>query len=123
LRIENDPVYARRLRARKQAALAVAQAKAAAAKGDAPGFYAIAQRALQEAATHDRLDAAEALTWREFDAHLATRGVDVDVRQRCREIFESGDALRFGGYTPDKDALAESASRLDGLVQQLLGRA
>jgi len=123
LRIENDPAFARRLRARKQAVAAVAQARAAAAKGQAAEFYSIAQRALQEAASHDRLDAAEALTWREFDAHLAKRGDDVDVRQQSREIFESGDALRFGGFTPDKDALAEAAARLDGLVQKLLGSA
>ncbi len=123
LRLETDPAYARRLRARKLAVAAVAQARAAAAKGLATQFYAAAQRALQEAASHDRLDAAEALTWREFDAHLEAREAPRTVREQAREIFDAGDALRFGGYTPDQAALAAAAARLDSLVQQLLGRA
>jgi hypothetical protein len=123
LRLENDPVYARRLRARKLAAIAVAQARAAAAKGNAVEFYTIAQRALQEAASHDHLQAAEALTWQEFDQHLAAREAARDVREQAREIFEAGDALRFGGYSPDQTQLAGAAAKLDGLVQKLLGRA
>ncbi len=123
LRLQNDPVYARGLRARKLAATAVAQARAAAAKGNAVEFYAIAQRALQEAASHDRLDAAEALTWQEFDQHLAKREVARDVREQARAVFEAGDALRFGGYSPNQPQLAEDAAKLDTLVTKLLGRA
>lgn len=123
LRLENDPLYARRLRARQQAHAAVERARAAAAQGRAAEFYAVAQRALQEAATQDRLDAAEALTWQEFDAHLAQRGASVQVRQQAREIFDAGDALRFGGFTPDQADLTAAATRLDGLVKQLLEHA
>jgi hypothetical protein len=120
LRLENDPAYARRLRAQKLARAAVERARASAVAGQAAEFYATAQRALQEAASHDRQDAAEALTWPEFDTHLAERGVSADIRAKTREIFEAGDALRFGGFTPDKTSLAEVATRLDNLVQQLL---
>lgn len=123
LRLQNDPAYARRLRARKLAIAAIAQARAAAAKGNAQEFYAIAQRALQEAASHDRLNAAEALTWQEFDDHLAARNVARDIREQAREIFEAGDALRFGGYSPTQTQLADAAAKLAGLVQILLGRA
>ncbi len=120
LRLENDPVYARRRRARQQAQSALERARAAAAKGHAAEFYTEAQRALQAAASHDRADAAEALTWLEFDAHLAQRGTASDVRQQAREIFDAGDALRFGGFLPDQADLAEAARRLDDLVKKLL---
>jgi len=122
LRLEDDPVYARRLRARQQATHAAAKARASAAKGSAAEFYEDAQRALQEAATADRLDTATALTWQEFDAHLAANGVDLATRQQAQEIFDAGDALRFGGFAPNEKDLAAAANRLDNLVQQLLGR-
>jgi len=123
LRLENDPLYARRLRARSQAQSALARARSAAAQGHAAEFYSVAQRALQEAATQDRLDAPEALTWQEFDAHLAKSGASSDVRQQAREIFEAGDALRFGGFTPDQADLNAAATRLATLVKELLDRA
>ena len=123
LRLENDPVYARRQRARQQAQVALERARASAGKGQAAEFYAEAQRALQAAASHDRADAAEALTWLEFDAHLAKRGTGSDVRQQAREIFDAGDALRFGGFTPDQADLAEAGRSLDDLVKKLLGKA
>jgi hypothetical protein len=123
LRLENDPVYARRLRARQQALAALERARATAAKGDAAGFYAVAQRALQEAASHDRLDAAEALTWQEFDAHLAKKGLSSEVRQQAHDIFEAGDALRFSGFTPDQADLTAAAEKVDQLVKQLLEKA
>jgi hypothetical protein len=94
----------------------------AAAKGQAEDFYTIAQRALQEAATHDRLNAAAALTWQEFDAHLAAKNVSPELRQQAREIFDAGDALRFGGFAPNQTDLNQSADRLHLLVQKLLGR-
>ncbi|HTB62658.1 MAG TPA: BatD family protein, partial [Opitutales bacterium] len=120
LRLENDPAYARRLRARQQALAALERVRSTAAKGDAAGFYTVAQRALQEAATHDRLDAAEALTWQEFDAHLAKNGASSNVRQQAHEIFAAGDALRFGGFAPDQADLTAAAIRVDKLVKQLL---
>ena len=123
LRLENDPVFARRLQAFQQATADVAQARAAAAKGQVEEFYTIAQRALQEAATHDRLNAAAALTWQEFDAHLAAKGANAELRQQAREIFDAGDALRFGGYAPNQADLPQAAERLHSLVQKLLGRA
>jgi hypothetical protein len=122
LRLENDPVYARRRRARQQANAALASARAAAAQGRAAEFYTLSQRALQEAATPDRLDAAEALTWQEFDAHLAKHNTPPEFRQQAREIFDAGDALRFGGFTPDQADLTAASTRLDGLVKQLLER-
>ncbi len=122
LRLENDPVYARRRRARQQAHAALASARAAAAQGRAAEFYTLAQRALQEAATPDRLDAAEALTWQEFDAHLAQHNTPPQFRQQAREIFDAGDALRFGGFTPDQADLTAASTRLDGLVKQFLER-
>jgi hypothetical protein len=120
LRLENDPAYARRLRAQQHARTALAQARTAAKSGYAAEFYAVAQRALQEAASQDRADAAAALTWQEFDAHLAARGTPADIRQQTREIFDAGDALRFGGFAPDQASLAVAAARLDKLVQELL---
>jgi hypothetical protein len=78
---------------------------------------------LKEAASHDRLNAAAALTWQEFDAHLAAKGASAELRQQAREIFEAGDALRFGGYTPNQADLPKAAERLHNLVQKLLGRA
>jgi hypothetical protein len=123
LRLENDPVYARRRRARQQANAALARARAAATQGHAAEFYTVAQLALREAATQDRLDAAEALTWQEFDAHLAKRAASSDLRQQAHEIFEAGDALRFGGFTPDQADLTAASTRLDQLVKQLLERA
>ena len=122
LRLENDPAYARRLLAFQQATADVALARVAAAKGQAEDFYTIAQRALQEAATHDRLNAAAALTWQEFDAHLAAKNVSPELRQQAREIFDAGDALRFGGFAPNQTDLAQAAERLHSLVQKLLGR-
>jgi len=123
LRLENDPAFARKLRSRQLAATALARARAAAQNGDAALFHAEAQRALQEAATHDRLDAAEALTWQEFDAHLVKQGIASDMRQQAREIFDVGDAMRFGGLTPDKADLNAAAGRLEKLVTHFLERA
>jgi hypothetical protein len=123
LRLENDPVYARQLKAFQQATAHVAEARAVAAKGQVPEFYTIAQRALQEAATHDRLNAAAAMTWQEFDAHLAAKNFSTELRQQVREIFDAGDALRFGGLSPDQADLTQATERLDKLVKKLLGRA
>jgi hypothetical protein len=124
LRLETDPAYARQLRAHRSALAAVAKARSAAAAGLAAEFYATAQRALQEAASYStewrQESSAEALTWPEFDAHLTARGVSAEVHAAAREIFEAGDALRFGGFTPDQSVLADAANRLDGLVRQLL---
>jgi hypothetical protein len=124
LRLQNDLAYARRLRARQEARAAIGHARAAASAGKAVEFYAIAQRALQEAASastewkHENV--AEALTWNEFDAHLAARATPAEVRDQVREIFEAGDALRFGGFIPEQAILDAAATRLEGLVDQLL---
>jgi hypothetical protein len=123
LRLENDPAYARRLQSMQQATTNVTLARAAAAQGQVAEFYTLAQHALQEAASHDRLNAAAALTWQEFDAHLAAQGANAELRQQARKIFEAGDALRFGGYAPNQAELPLAAEQLHGLVQKLLERA
>ncbi|MGA2053595.1 MAG: hypothetical protein ABSH19_09815, partial [Opitutales bacterium] len=124
LRLETDVAYARQLHAHRAALAAVAKARVAAASGQAAEFYTEAQHALQEAASHSAQwsseTSAESLTWPEFDAHLSARGVPVEVHAAAREIFEAGDALRFGGFTPDQAVLTDAANRLDGIVRQLL---
>jgi len=127
LRLETDPAYARKIRARRAATAALDKARAAATAGHAAEFYTVAQHALQEAASASsewrQENVAQALTWEEFDAHLATRGLSVETLAAVREIFEAGDALRFGGFTPGQETLAQAATRLDGLVRELLRHA
>jgi len=127
LRLETDPAYARQLRARRDALAAVEKARGAATAGQAAEFFAIAQRALQVAASYSTAwrneNSAEALTWEEFDAHLTARGSSAEIHAEARQIFEAGDALRFGGFTPDQASLEQAATRLDQLVRQLLHQA
>jgi hypothetical protein len=127
LRLETDPAYARQLRARREAQAAVEKGRRAAAAGQAAEFFAIAQRALQVAASYStewrNENSAEALTWEEFDAHLTARGSSAEIHSEARQIFEAGDALRFGGFTPDQASLEQAATRLDQLVRQLLHQA
>jgi hypothetical protein len=127
LRLETDPAYARQLRARRDAQAAVEKARRAAAAGHAAEFFSIAQRALQVAASYSTAwrneNSAEALTWEEFDTHLTARGATAEIHAEARLIFEAGDALRFGGFTPDQASLEQAATRLDQLVRQLLHQA
>ena len=127
LRLETDPAYARKIRSRRAALAALDQARAAASAGHAAEFYAGAQRALQQAASASsewrQENSAQALTWAEFDAHLSARGLPAETHAAVREIFEAGDALRFGGFTPSQETLAQAAVRLDGLVRELLRHA
>jgi hypothetical protein len=127
LRLETDSAYARKIRSSRAALAALDQARAAANAGHAAEFYAIAQRALQHAAsassTWRQENVAQALTWEEFDAHLSARGLPAETHAAVREIFEAGDALRFGGFTPGQETLAQAAIRLDGLVRELLRHA
>ncbi len=124
LRLETDPTYARRRRARRATRQDFERARAAANAGRAGEFYALAQRTLQEAASYSPQwvndEAAEAMTWTEFDEHLARRGLPEATRAQAREIFEAGDALRFGGFSPNQATLAAAVAHLERLVQHLL---
>jgi hypothetical protein len=124
LRLETDPTFARRRRARRAARQALERARTAANAGQAGEFYSLAQRALQEAASYSPRwlndEAAEAMTWPEFDEHLVIHGLNEATRAQAREIFEAGDALRFGGFTPDQSTLATAVANMERLVQQLL---
>ncbi|MGE9296142.1 MAG: BatD family protein [Puniceicoccales bacterium] len=123
LRLENDAVYARRVRSAQMMKQELQHARQAAARQDAAAFYAAAQRGVQAAAGRHVAAAPESLTAAEVDSIAARQGLDEVQRCTLREFFEAGDAIRFSGMSGAGIDFASESKRLEQSLNILGGDA
>ncbi len=121
LRLRNDPLYARNIRAGRAVRRWLQAARRAAAAGDAPAFFDAARRALQESAGR-RLkisQKAETLTWPEVGQFLRGRAMREETVRTARGIFDTCDALKFAPGAAAQTDLKTWEKRLISLLEQL----
>jgi len=113
-RLEADPAYARRRRARRVAHARLAEARRLAGGGRGREFYAEAARALRGFAA-DKLDLAEAgMLTREVESRLKSHGVSEELIQEVSACLEHCDLQRFA---PPKEDSGEEARFLERVSQ------
>ncbi|WP_309383017.1 BatD family protein [Cerasicoccus frondis] len=122
LRLENDSIYARNVRANQATKAELAAAQKAANERNAADFYAAAQRTVQAAAGRHVEQAPESLTIADIEALAATLGLEAASIQNALEFMEAGDAVRFGGLDGSAIDFNAEYSKLEQTVNALGGK-
>lgn len=121
LRLLNDPVYARHLRAKREVARRISAASAAADKHDPALYFEEAQRAIQESVGKHLSREPESLTLEEVELFLKKNGADETAIKTARASYEAGDALRFGGLSVDNVDLKQELTQLKSALELIEG--
>ena len=118
-RLQGDVAYARRRRARGEAARRLARASQLLAANDGPGFHAEIQRAVL-AFLSDRLNLPVAGLGRsDCVAALAARGVSETLQREVADVIEACEVARFAQAAADRAAMERLHERAARLVEQL----
>ncbi|WOO42291.1 BatD family protein [Rubellicoccus peritrichatus] len=121
LRLLNDPVYARHLRAKREVARRIGAASAAAGKNDPILYFEEAQRAIQESVGKHLEREPESLSLEEVESFLKEHGADETAIQTARASYEAGDALRFGGLSTSNVDLKQELTQLKAALELIEG--
>ncbi len=119
LRLQRDHAFARRISAGKAVRQRLQEAREAANEGDAEGFFQAACRAIQECVGKHFEQESEALTFVEIQHFLGSRGTEEKTLATTREIFDSADAIRFGGSSEETFDLRTWIGELSSLIRTL----
>ncbi len=120
-RLEHDEAFARKVVGSRSVRHWTRQAAEAASKGQAEVFYSAAQRSLQESVARcfPRTRKAESLILSEIEEVLAPYPLSQECREAVRNLFQTGDALKYARSSLSKDALQADANRLVSALREL----
>lgn len=117
-KIATDVVYARRLRAPREARRGLQEARRLQGLEDAQKFYDALFRTLQGYLGNKLHLSAGALTLETVKTRLSVR-VDAKCLEEIRQAFEECDAIRYAPSRPDTRARAQSYARIQRIIDAL----
>jgi len=118
-RIKTDIVYARRLRAPRQAKKGLAQAKALIAAGKREEFYDQIFKTLQHYLGNKLQLSSGAVTFENVHAKLSAKNIEPNVIDHIRIIFEECDRVRYASGDIHQDTMNVSYQRLAQNINDL----
>lgn len=120
-RLQGDPAYARRRRARKQADRRLKAARQALDAGNSDGFYGELTRALI-AYIADKLNVpAAGLTFDGLRERLAGREIPADLVEQVSDAWQESEQSRFAPVGASREAQQALLERIAGLIVMLEG--
>ena len=117
-KIATDVVYARRLRAPREARRGLQEARRLQGFEDAQKFYDVLFRTLQGYLGNKLHLSAGALTLETIKTRLSGR-VDAKCLEEIQQAFEECDAIRYAPSRPDTRARAQSYARIQRIIDAL----
>lgn len=118
-RLENDPAFARRLKAVKEAKQALSQAKEYIAKGRGKDFYALLSKVLRDYLANKWHQPAAALSVGEILAKLKAAKVDEKYISQLKSILEQSDLVCFAGANRDTTGMQADLSQTQEIITRL----
>lgn len=119
LRLENDPVYARKIAAKAELKSELNKAKSAADGGRAKEFFEASSASLQNAISLSSDLQARAVTLSDAERELAKLGFGSDTLSDVKTFFEGADAIAYGGQTPQASQLGDLYKKLEDLCSKI----
>lgn len=119
LRLQNDPEYARIVRAKADLNSALANAKSAAQGGKAKEFFESASCALQNAIALVSGLQAQAVTLGDAQETLSKLQMKADYLNDIKTFFDGANAIAYGGQAPQASELNQMYQKLEALCSQI----
>lgn len=119
LRLENDPVYARKIAAKAELKSELLKAKGAAAGGKAKEFFEAAAASLQNAISLSGELQARAVTLSDAERELTKLGFGGETLSEVKTFFEGADAIAYGGLAPRASELNKLYKKLEDICSQI----
>jgi len=118
-RLENDPAFARRLRAVKEAFQVLDQAQKYIATAQSKDFYALLSKALREYLANKWHGSAPALSVNEITSRLKTAGCPEDLISQVKSLLEQSDLVCFAGSSVDSSKMQADLAQAQKLIMAL----
>ena len=118
-RLQNDPAFARRLKAVKEAKQALSQAKGYIAKARVKDFYALLSKVLRDYLANKWHQPAAALSVDEILAKLKAAKVDEKHISQLKFILEQSDLVCFAGANRDTAGMQADLSQTQDIITHL----
>jgi len=118
-RLENDPAFARRLKAVREAKKALKPAEGYIAAGKSKDFYALITKVLHDYLANKWHQSSAALTIEEISEKLKETKVDENSIGQIRNVFSQSDLVCFAGAACDADRMRADLKQTQDLIAQL----
>ncbi len=118
-RLENDPAFARRLKAVKEARQALKPAGEYISRGRPKDFYALLSKVLRDYLANKWHQSSAALSVKEISGNLKTAKMDEALISRVKTILEQSDLVCFAGVDRDAAQMRADLSGAQDLIAHL----
>jgi hypothetical protein len=118
-RLENDPAFARRLKAVREAKQALRPAEDYIAKGQTKEFYALLSKVLHDYLANKWHQSSAALNLEEILSHLKTGNLDETRLTQVKTLLEQADLVCFAGAHRDAVQMRADLSQIQDLITHL----
>lgn len=118
-RLENDPAFARRLKAVKEAKRALAQAERFISSSNTKELYGLISRVLREYLANKWHYSSAALSIDEISNRLKKFQLDEKLLSQVKELLETSDFVCFAGASRDKEQMLADLSLTKELIPLL----
>jgi len=118
-RLENDPAFARRLKAVKEARQALSLAKEHISAGRSKDFYALLSKVLRDYLANKWHQSSAALSVAEILKHLKTAKLDEAHIAQIKTLLEQADLVCFAGAARDASQMQSDLALTESLINHL----
>ena len=118
-RLENDPAFARNLRAVKEARQALLPAEEYISGGRTKDFYTLLSKVLRDYLANKWHESSAALSLGEIISHLKTTKMDETHIAQIKTLLEQCDLVCFAGHTFDPSKMRADLSQVQDLIVRL----
>ena len=115
-RLENDPAFARRFKAVKEARQALIPAGEYIAGGRPKDFYALLSKVLRDYLANKWHQSSAALSVEEILGNLKTAKMDEALIAQVKSILEQADLVCFAGSSADSNKMRVDLSQTRDLI-------
>ena len=118
-RLENDPAFARRLKAVREARKALALAEEYISKEKTKDFYMLLSKILRDYLANKWHQTSAALSIEEILIRLRTAKLDEPIIAHIKNLLEQSDLVCFAGGTVDSNKMRADLSQAQNVIVQL----
>ncbi len=118
-RLENDPAFARNLRAVREARQALLPAEEYISTGKSKDLYALLSKVLRDYLANKWHQTSAALSVGEISGRLRSAGIDDTTVVQVKTLLEQCDMVCFAGGSSDQSMMQRDLSRAQELITRL----
>ncbi len=118
-RLENDPAFARRLKAVREAKKALAPAEGLMGSGRLKDFYGLISKVLKDYLANKWHLSSPALSVMEITGHLAEAKIDQTLIDQIKSLLEAADLVCFAGASRDMTQMRADLAQTQDIIARL----